>query len=118
MPSSPSPNRYSPLGEQDEVRIEMEERSQAEQTTEPQWQDSTREALAMALSATPPPIRFETKPPPRRRSWPGFTVITPTNVEAEIQDGVQKKKAPSVPELRQSPSLAEVCYCVYSLTVF
>ena len=119
MPAFPSSNRYSPLGEQDEVRIEMEERPQAEQTTGPQWQDSTREALAVALSATlPPPIRFETKPPPRRRSWPAFTVTKSAVYQAKIQDDVQRKRALSLPELRQSPSPEEVCYCVYSLTVF
>jgi len=118
MPPSPSSNRYSPLDEQEEVRIEMEERPQVEQATEPQWQDSTREALAIALNATsPPPIRFETKPPPRRRSWPVFTGIKSADFQAEIQDDVQRKRAASLPELRQSPSPEEVCYCVYGLTV-
>ena len=65
----------------------------------------------------PPPIIFETKPPPRRRSWPAFTVTTPTDMEAKIQGGVQRKRAASLSELWQRPSLSEVCHCVYSLTV-
>ena len=117
MSSSASSNRHSPLGKPDEVRIGMDGLPQTQQVTGPQWQDSAHEE--MGLSATPPPpIRLETNPPLRRRSRTVFTATNPADLEAGIQNGVQKKKAVSLPELRQSPSLVEVSYCVYGLIVF
>jgi len=116
MPLSPSSNRYSPLDEQDEVRIEMEERPQTEQATEPQWQDSTREALAMALGTNSrPPVSLETKPPPRRgMSWPIFTLNKPVDVQGELHERLQKKRAASLPDLRQKPALEEVSVDIHS----
>ena len=110
MPPSPSSNRYSPLDEQDEVRIEMEERAQTEKATGPQWQDSAREALVMALGAnSPPPVSLETKPPPHRgMTWPIFTLNKPVDVQGKLHEGLQKKRAASLPDLRQKPALEEV----------
>jgi len=117
MPLSPSSNRYSLLGGQEEVRIEMEERSQAEQATGPQWQDSTREALAMALgSNSPPPVSLETKPPPRRgMTWPIYTAKKLADKQDKLDNVLQKKRAVSLPDPRETPALEEVRAYVYSL---
>ena len=109
MSSFPSSNRYSPLVEPDEVRLEMEELSQTQQATRPRWQDYTHEALAVALSASlPPPIRLETKPPLQRRSWPTLAAEDRMNELSERRDSMQKTKAASLPELREKASPDEV----------
>jgi len=109
MSSFPSSNRYPPLGEQDEVRLEMEELSQAQQATGPGWQDSIREALTVALSASLlPPAKLETKPPLRRRSWPILAAEDRMNELSERRDDMQKTKAASLPELREKASPDEV----------
>jgi len=116
MPLSPSSNRYSLLGGQDEVRIEMEEQSQAEQGTGPQWHESTREALAMALGTnSQPSVSLETKPPPcRGMTWPIFTLNKPVNVQGKLHEGLQKKRAASLPDLREKPALEEVSLNIHS----
>ena len=115
MSSSVSSNRYSPLRDPDEVRIEMEELPPT-QASKPQWQDSTREVIAAALGSTsPPPIRLETKPPPRRgMSWPIFGVKKNVNVHGKLHEDWQKTRAAMEPELRERPSLVEVSDCMCS----
>jgi len=118
MPSSVSSNRYSPLGETDEVRIEMQELPPTQEATKPQWQASTREAVEAALGATSSPlIRLETKPPPRRgMSWPIFAVKKPMDVQGELHEDWQKTRVAMEPELCGRPSLVEVSYCMCSFS--
>jgi len=88
----------------------MEELPPTQQATKPQWQDSAHEALAAALSATsPPPIRLETKPPPRRgMSWPIFAVKKHVDVHGKLHEEWKKTRTALEPELYEGPSLMKV----------
>jgi len=96
----------------------MEELSPTQQASKPQWQDSTREAVAAALGITsPPPIRLETKPPPRRgMSWPISAVKKHVDVHGKLHEEWKKTRAALEPDLHERPLLAEVSNCVYNLS--
>jgi len=80
MPRPGSSNRYSPLSEPDEVRIEMAE-LQTQEDRLPRLQDFTHEAEGVAAgTSVPPPVRIWNKDcphvyndmlnePPKDGSW-------------------------------------------------
>ena len=120
MPSPVSSNRYSPLGEADELRIEMSDLPLMQQAAASNWKDSAREPESIAFSASSPSlVRLETKPPPRRgMTWPLFTAKKPVNVRVKLHEEWLKTRAAVEPELRERHSLVEVsdCTCTRSFS--
>jgi len=116
MPSSASSNRYAPLSEREDVRIEMEELQQRQQATLPDRQDSTREAFAFSATL-PPPLRLETKPHSRRRSWPVFTVRKVVDEHGKLHEELQKPRVAPIPEPKPSERPPPVkmidCRCTF-----
>jgi len=112
MPPSSSSNRYYVLS-LPEVRIEMEELSQIQQSTLSPQPNPAHAAERNASSASLPlPVRLETRPPPRRgMSWPVFTVKKSLSVRSKLHEEWQKTRAAMEPELHKASSLVEVSDC-------
>ena len=113
MPSPTSSNRYSPL-EKQEVRIEMEN-TQIQQSAFSHSQDSACRAESLAVGVTlPPPVGLETQP----LSGRGMDVNESLE-EDQLHEEFQKETepAPSLPEVRERPSLIDVSLCVYNLRI-
>jgi len=117
MPSSISSDRYSPLQEPDEVRIDMEELPRTQQITESQWQDSARKApAATSGAASPPPVGLEMKPPPERgMSCPMFNVKKSLNLRDKEDGESQQESVVSLPDLRAA--FEEVSDCIHGLGI-
>ena len=75
----------------------MEELQQRQQATLPDRQDSTREAIAFSATS-PPPLRLETNPPSRRRSWPVFTVRKVVDEHGKLHEELLKRRVAPKPE--------------------